>query len=113
MAHFALLNSDHVVIFIEVVHNNEAPDEATGIAFLESLYGPGYWVQTSYNGHFRRNYAGLGFTYDSVRDAFIPPKPFPSWVLNEGTCRWESPVPRPVDASLYVWDESTVSWVAI
>jgi len=110
MAHFAKLNSENVVDQVVVVHNNDAPDEATGIAFLNSLFGAGIWVQTSYNGNIRKNYAGIGYVYDSGRDAFIAPQPFPSWMLNEESCQWEAPVPMPTDAK-YEWDESTTSWV--
>jgi hypothetical protein len=83
---------------------------------------PGAWIQTSYNTHagqhpegrpLRKNYAGIGFTYDSVRDAFIPPQPFPSWVLNEDTCLWDAPTPMPTDDKPYTWDESTTSWVVV
>jgi len=109
MAHFAKLNSENVVDQVVVVHNNDAPDEATGIAFLNSLFGDATWVQTSYNGNIRKNYAGLGYVYDSGRDAFIAPQPFPSWVLNEETCQWEAPVPMPTDGQ-YEWDEATTSW---
>ena len=85
------------------------------------LFGTG-WVQTSYNTRggvhpegrpLRKNYAGIGYTYDNERDAFIPPKPFPSWLLNENTCLWEPPVPRPTDDKMYRWDEDTVAWNAI
>lgn len=110
MAHFAKLNFENVVDQVVVVHNNDAPDEATGIAFLNSLFGDATWVQTSYNGNIRKNYAGIGYVYDSGRDAFIAPQPFPSWVLNEEFCRWEAPVLMPTDAK-YQWDESTTSWV--
>lgn len=86
--------------------------------FVDS--SPGTWIQTSYNTSagqhpegrpLRKNYAGIGYTYDAQRDAFIPPKPFPSWVLNEDTCLWDSPVPYPNDGDRYRWDESTQSWV--
>ena len=85
------------------------------------LFGTG-WVQTSYNTHggvhpddvpLRKNYAGIGYTYDPVRDAFIPPKPYASWVLNEDTCLWEAPVPRPTDDKIYTWDETTGAWVVM
>ena len=85
------------------------------------LFGTG-WVQTSYNTHggqhpegrpLRKNYAGIGYTYDSSRDAFIPPKPFASWVLNESTCLWDAPVPYPTDEKTYNWDELTISWVEV
>lgn len=110
MAHFAKLNSENVVDQVVVVHNNDAPDEISGVTFLNSLFGTANWVQTSYNGNIRKNYAGIGYVYDSGRDAFIAPQPFPSWVLNEESCQWESPVPMPTDAK-YEWDESTTSWV--
>lgn len=110
MAHFAQLNFKNVVDQVVVVNNDDAPDEASGIAFLNSLFGDGTWVQTSYNGNIRKNYAGIGYTYDLGRDAFIAPQPYPSWVLNENTCLWDSPVPMPTDG-LYDWDESTTSWI--
>jgi hypothetical protein len=121
MAHFAELGMNNVVLRVIVVHNNELLDEngqeseAKGVAFCRSLFG-GTWVQTSYNANFRKNYAGEGFTYDSTRDAFIPPKPFASWVLNEDTCQWGSPVPYPTDVGTpeapkrYVWNEETQQW---
>ena len=110
MAHFAKLNSENVVDQVVVVHNNDAPDEASGIAFLNTLFGAANWVQTSYNGNIRKNYAGVGYTYDSARDAFIAPQPFPSWVMSEETCRWYAPVAMPTDG-MYSWDEPTTSWV--
>ena len=89
--------------------------------FVDS--SPGEWVQTSYNTHggvhanggtpLRKNYAGIGFTYDKVRDAFIPPKPFPSWVLNEDTCLWDAPIPYPQDGKRYQWDEAALNWVEV
>lgn len=94
MAHFAKLDESNKVTEVIVVHNNELLDngvesEAKGIQFCQSLFG-GNWVQTSYNGNIRKNYAGIGYTYDSVRDAFIPPKPVEGdWILNENTCLWE------------------------
>lgn len=115
MAHFAELDANNVVLRVIVVHNNELLDEngqeseAKGIAFCQSLFG-GNWVQTSYNGNRRKNYAGQGFIYDAQLDAFIPPKPFASWVLNEDTCQWGAPVPYPADEKRYVWDEDTLSW---
>lgn len=115
MAHFAQLDENNVVTQVIVVHNNELMDngqesEAKGIAFCQSLFG-GSWKQTSYNGNIRKNYAGIGYTYDSGRDAFIPPKPFDSWLLNETTCLWEAPVSYPTDGKRYYWDEPTLSWV--
>lgn len=93
MAHFAELDENNLVKQVIVVHNNELLDngvesEAKGIAFCQSLFG-GNWKQTSYNGNIRKNYAGIGYTYDEERDAFIPPKPEGDWVLNEDTCQWE------------------------
>lgn len=116
MAHFAQLDDQNTVLQVIVVHNNELMDngaesEAKGIAFCKSLFPNTNWVQTSYNGTRRKNYAGVGFSYDQIRDAFIPPKPYPSWVLNETTCQWNSPVPYPTDGQQYVWDEATQTWV--
>jgi hypothetical protein len=110
MAHFAKLNSENGVEQVVAVHNNDAPNEASGIAFLNSLFGAGTWVQTSYNGNIRKNYAGIGYTYDLGRDAFIAPQPYPSWTLVEETCLWSAPVPMPTDG-IYSWDEETTSWV--
>ena len=100
MAHFAKLNSENGVEQVVAVHNNDAPNEASGIAFLNSLFGAGTWVQTSYNGNIRKNYAGIGYTYDLGRDAFIAPQPYPSWTLVEETCLWSAPVPMPTDGIL-------------
>jgi hypothetical protein len=123
MAHFAKLDSDNTVIHVSVVDNWNTVDgsgnetESIGVAYLKSIHGADTnWKQTSYNGNIRKNYAGIGMTYDAGRDAFISPKPFPSWVLNETTCRYESPVPLPSDAGtgtppkMYSWDEATTSW---
>ena len=118
MAHFAQIDENNIVQQVIVVHNNELLDEngveqeSRGVQFCKSLLG-GNWVQTSYNASFRKNYAGQGYTYDSVRDAFISPKPYNSWVLNEDTCNWESPAPYPSDGKLYTWDEDTVSWIEV
>jgi hypothetical protein len=117
MAHFAQLDNN-VVLQVIVVHNNElmnngVESEAKGIAFCHSLFPGTNWAQTSYNANIRKNYAGVGFTYDAQRDAFIPPKPYPSWVLNETTCQWESPVPYPQDGKRYIWDEATQTWVEV
>ena len=117
MAHFAQLDSTNNVIRVEVVNNNVITDadgneqEQVGIDFLTNLYGGvGWYKQTSYNGNFRKNYANVGGVYDSVRDAFIPPKPYPSWTLVEDTCQWEAPVTYPDDDKMYNWDESTTNW---
>ena len=119
MAHFAQLNENNEVIQVIVVHNNELmmdgqENETKGILFCKSLYGEeSRWKQTSYNGSFRKNYAGFGYTYDESRDAFIPPKPYNSWLLNETTCLWEAPIPYPSDEQLYRWNEETTSWVLV
>ena len=107
MAHFAEIGFDNTVIRVLVI-----PDEfeSNGENWCRSLLG-GNWKQTSYNGTIRKNYAGIGFKYDVTLDAFIAPKPYPSWFLNEETCRWEAPVPYPNDGQLYSWDETTKSWV--
>lgn len=117
MAHFAELNESNVVVRVIAVSNAELLDggvesEAKGVAFLAALYGHGRWRQTSYNGRIRKNYAGVGFTYDATRDAFIAPQPFPSWTLNESTARWEPPVPRPTGQQRYRWDEAAQAWAA-
>ena len=117
MAHFAKLDSDNKVIHVSVVDNWNITDgsgnesEAIGVAYLKSIHGADTnWKQTSYNGNIRKNYAGIGMTYDAGRDAFISPKPFPSWVLNETTCRYEAPTPMPTGDKVYTWDEATTSW---
>ena len=115
MAHFAEIDSNNTVLRVIVVNNNDClldgvETESVGVEFCRSHFG-GTWVQTSYNGNIRKNYAGAGFTYDSQRDAFIPPKPFESWVLNEQTCVWNSPTQAPNDGKMYLWDEATTSWV--
>ncbi len=130
MAHFTKLDENNLVLEVILVGNeilldsNGIESEELGINFLIQWSG-GYsnWKQTSYNTYggvhvlggtpLRKNYAGIGFTYDSVRDAFIPPKPFASWLLNENTCQWESPIPSPNDGKYYVWDETTTSWVEV
>lgn len=117
MAHFAKLDSDNIVTQVVVVDNSvlEKADgtesELKGKQFLNSLFGSAKWVQTSYNGTIRKNYAGVGYKYDSTRDAFIPPKPYTSWTLNETTCLWEAPVTYPTDGNLYNWDETNLQWV--
>jgi hypothetical protein len=116
MAHFAELDENNVVLRVIVVHNNELLDEngneseQKGIDFCVAHYG-GTWIQTSYNGTIRKNYAGIGFIYDPIADVFIAPKPYPSWVLNEATCQWEIPITYPTDGADYVWIEETISWI--
>lgn len=115
MAHFAELDNNDVVLRVIVVSNADTstPDgtevESIGVAFCQRLFG-GNWKQTSYNGNFRKRYAGIGYTYSTSLDAFIPPKPYPSWVLNNTTADWEAPVPYPTDGKVYFWDEGTLSW---
>ena len=115
MSHFAQIDENNIVIQVLVIEQDVVD---TG------LFGePSSFVQTSYNTYggvhrlggtpLRKNYAGIGYTYDSVRDAFIPPKPFNSWVLNETTCQWDSPVLMPTDDKMYLWDENTLSWVEV
>lgn len=118
MANFAKLNDQNVVIDVNAVANAVIDDlpfpesEPLGVAFLTEWSG-GYtnWKQTSYNGNFRKNLAGIGYTYDSTLDAFIAPKPYPSWLLNTNTCQWQAPVPYPTDGKIYYWNEETQSWV--
>ena len=118
MSHFAELDSNGVVQRVIVVANKDTADangnemESIGVAFCQKLLG-GNWKQTSYNGNIRKNYAGIGYTYDAGIDAFVPPKPYPSWALNPDTAQWEAPVPMPNDGAMYSWDEATQSWVAV
>jgi len=115
MAHFAKLDENNVVTEVIVVGNKDTSDvngvekEYIGAAFCERLFG-GTWKQTSYNANFRKNYAGVGFAYNASIDAFVPPKPFDSWVLNNTTANWEAPVAMPSDGKTYAWNESTTSW---
>jgi hypothetical protein len=120
MANFAQLNENSIVVNVIVV-NNDAIDnlpfpesEPVGIAFCRSLYGADTrWAQTSYNANFRYNYAGSGYTFDATptpNGAFIPPKPYPSWLLNTVKYQWDAPVPYPTDGQMYVWDEPILSW---
>jgi len=121
MAHFAQINSDNIVTQVLVVSDN---DQHRGHDFLANDLGlGGTWIQTSYNTRggvhssggtpLRKNYAGIGYTYDSGRDAFIPPKPYASWVLDEGTCLWNAPTPYPTDGKMYRWNEDTTNWVEL
>jgi hypothetical protein len=134
MASFAKLNSENIVITVESVVNevlkdlNGVEQENIGIQFLKTLYNEpnAIWKQTSYNTNggihklggtpFRKNHAGIGYTYDSQRDAFISPKPYNSWILNETTCLWEAPVAYPVDSNInniYTWNEEILDWELI
>ena len=121
MAHFCKLNSDNIVQTVIVVSNDVATTEQAGIGFINNLYGTNdIWKQTSYNTKggqhilggtpFRKNYAQKGFTYDETRDAFIPPKPYPSWSLNENTCFWEAPISKPDNDNIYQWNETEQQW---
>jgi hypothetical protein len=111
MAHFAKLGVGNKILRVAVVSNDVATTEQAGVDFLNNLYGTrDVWKQTSYNGNIRKNFAGVGYTYDQTRDAFIPPKPFNSWTLNETTCLWEAPVVKPEDNNNYKWNEDTQQW---
>ena len=126
MASFAKIGLNNKVIEVlsvvhEVLHDsNGVEQEAIGIDFLTKLTGYPVWKQTSYNTHsgvhnnggtpLRKNHAGIGYTYDEDRDAFIPKKPFNSWILNESTCQWEAPISMPNDGNKYFWNESTLTW---
>ena len=121
MAHFAQLDENNVVTQVIVVDNKDTADvngvekEHIGAAFCEKLLG-GTWKQTSYNGNLRKNYAGIGYSYNADIDAFVPPKPYDSWLLNEETAQWEAPTPYPEDVGteenpkLYTWNEETQEW---
>ena len=113
MAHFALLDENNIVLRVEVISNDVAVDEDTGIEFLQSLYGGGNFKQCSYSSTIRKNFPGIGYSYDSTLDAFIPPKVYPSWKLNEETCLWEPPIKFPSKGKNYVWDENIISWVKV
>ena len=110
MAHFAEIDNNNVVLRVLVTDNND-PNGDEGYQWLLDNLG-GTWVKTSYNGNIRKNFAGIGYTYDEARDAFIPPKVFNSWIINEDTCLWEPPVAYPTDGAVYIWDESSIGWLA-
>ena len=118
MAHFTKINLDNIVEQVIVVNNSVLLDENgiekefKGIEFLNSLFGYANWVQTSYNGNFRKQYAGVGYTYDSTKDKFIAPQPFNSWTLDSDD-DWQPPTPCPTDGSIYSWNEETLSWDSI
>jgi len=126
LAHFAKLDSNNVVIFVTVGRDEDNGKEAeltarTGDVYKQTSYNTRGGVHYQADGTpsadqskaFRKNYAGLGYTYDAGRDAFIPPKPYNSWVLNETTCLWDAPVAMPTDGKRYSWDEATTSWVEV
>jgi hypothetical protein len=125
MASFAKIENNIVIAVHSVVNevlkdSNGVEQENIGIDFLKNLHGWENWKQTSYNTHggvhklggtpFRKNHASIGYVYDSKRDAFIPPKPFNSWILNEQTCNWDAPIAYPTDGQIYSWNEETQSW---
>ena len=117
MAHFTKLDENNIVLEVHVVSNaalDSDNEEQSGIEFL-TQWSNGYtnWKQTSYNGTFRKNYAGVGFTYDVELDAFIAPKPYESWILNETNCVWEAPVAYPSDDKSYDWNETTQEWIQV
>jgi hypothetical protein len=108
MAHFAEIDDNNIVVRVLVVPDEQ---EHRGQEFLaEDLDLGGRWIQTSYNAKIRKNYAGIGFTFDESRDAFIAPKPYSSWQLDEAKCAWFAPIEYPTDGKLYEWDESSISW---
>jgi hypothetical protein len=119
MAHFAKLDTNNTVLSVHVVNNevikdsNGVEQEQLGVEFLTQLHGHSLWKQTSYNGSIRKNYAGINYTYDTTRNAFIPPKPYASWLLNEDTCNWYAPVTMPTDDKLYKWDEASLNWIEV
>ena len=111
MAHFAKLGVGNIVETVIVVSNDIATTEQAGSDFLNNLYNTrDVWKQTSYNSNIRKNFAGVGYTYDQTRDAFIAPKPYNSWILNETTCLWEAPVALPDTENRYNWNEETQQW---
>jgi hypothetical protein len=124
MAHFAKLGTGNIVEKVIVVSNDVATTEQAGVDFINKLYNTrDVWKQTSYNHNIRKNFAGIGYQYDQERDAFIAPKTFNSWILNENTCRWEAPIEKPITYSQnildinnnpikdrYTWNESTLNW---
>ncbi len=105
MSHFAEIDNNNIVQRVIVAEQDFINSGAVGDSFR--------WVQTSYNNNFRKNYAGVGYKYDKTRDAFISPQPYPSWLLDEDTCRWEAPTSMPDDGKMYEWDEDTTSWKEI
>jgi hypothetical protein len=113
MAHYAFLDNNNIVTEVIVgidekkLIDNQTPEVWYGTFRNQTC------IRTSYNGNIRKNYAGIGYTYDETRDAFIAPKPYNSWILNEDTCRWEAPIPMPTDGKAYTWSEETLTWIEI
>lgn len=118
MAYFAEIGTDNVIVRVIAVANEVLVDgdgneqESLGQAFCRDLLG-GTWKQTSYNKTIRKNFASSGYTYDSTRDAFLPPKPYASWTLDESTCQWQAPAAMPTDGKKYTWDENSTAWVEV
>jgi hypothetical protein len=118
MAHFAQVDALNIVQQVIVVANSDCLDvdgnesEAVGAAFCTNLLG-GRWLQTSYHGNIRVRFAGIGYRYDEIRDAFIPPQPYLSWIFNETTLEWDPPIPYPSDGKTYIWNESIQQWVQV
>jgi len=117
MAYFAKLGTGNIIEAVISINNSVITDsngieqEKLGLDFINKLYNTrDVWKQTSYNRTFRKNFAGIGYEYDQTRNAFIPPKPYNSWILNEDTCNWEAPVSKPQDDNRYTWNESTLTW---
>ena len=111
MAHYAFLDQNNVVTEV-IVGKDETDTSHDWEQYYGAIRGQ-VCKRTSYNGNIRKNYAGIGCTYDAQRDAFIPPQPYPSWTLNEDTCRWSAPVSKPTDGKMYKWNESTLAWVEV
>lgn len=110
MASYAELDQNNIVLRVIVVPDEVEPTEQAGIEWCQKLLG-GRWIKTSYNHRIRKNFAGIGFLYDPRRDAFIPPRPYPSWKLNEEDCRWYPPHPAPAEGGPYVWDDMILDWI--
>ena len=117
MSHFAELDENNVVLRVIVVADKDTSDadgnelESIGVAFCQKLLG-GNWKQTSYHGNIRKNYAGVGYTYRADIDAFVAPKPYPSWTL-DANAQWQAPVPMPEDGQMYSWDEAAQAWAEV
>jgi hypothetical protein len=117
MAHYCRLDENNIVTQVIVVDNKDTADangvekEYIGAAFCERLFG-GTWKQTSYNGNIRKNYAGIGYTYNADIDAFVPPKPYASWTL-DANAQWQAPTAMPTDGKMYSWNEETLAWVEV
>ena len=117
MAHYAQIDENNIVTQVIVIDNKDTADangvekEYIGAAFCERLFG-GTWKQTSYNGNIRKNYAGIGYTYNADIDAFVPPKPYASWTL-DANAQWQAPTAMPTDGKMYSWNEETQTWVEV